>query len=102
MSTSIRQKLRDYEASEVQKARVIVSCALNDNGSLVGAEAIEALVDIVSRLRKRLRSAEHVIDECDAALGEYEDTHDGDEGRPIANAAMSARTTISAWRHGRV
>lgn len=56
----------------------------------------------VARLRKRLLSADYVIDECNEALADYEDTHDGDEGRPIANAAMRARTTISEWRCGRV
>ena len=38
--------------------------------------------DEVARLRKRLLSASLLIDECYEAFAEYEDTHDGDEGRP--------------------
>lgn len=58
--------------------------------------------DEVQRLRKRLLSASLLIDECYEAFAEYEDTHDGDEGRPIANAAMQARTAIGEWRGSRV
>lgn len=60
-----------------------------------------ALAAEIARLQKRLRSAELLIDECADALAEYEDTHDGDEGRPIANRAMQARTAIEEWRNYR-
>ncbi len=60
-----------------------------------------ALAAEIERLQKRLRSAELLIDECADALAEYEDTNDGDGGRPIANRAMQARTAIEEWRNYR-
>lgn len=58
----------------------------------------EECIAQMQRLEKRLRSAELLIAECADALAEYEDTHDGDGGRPIANRAMQARTSIEEWR----